>query len=138
MKFVLLPLSGAGAVPVAGRVAALRGAVRGHVGGGEESFAVADLAVPPVLVLAVSHGDHVAPPEVQLAGLLWHKVVQRLHEHLLRHHILQLDVLRPRHARRAVVVHELVQRVELDDPEEELALRVTQHLEVLHAVRASK
>lgn len=123
-------------VPVVSACATLlRGAVGRDVGGGEESFAVANLTVPPVLVLAVGHRDDVAPPKVQLARLLWHKVVQRLHEHLLRHHILQLDVLRSRHAGRAMVVDQLVQRVELDHPQEELALRVPQHLEVLHAVR---
>lgn len=117
---------------------ALRGAIRRDVRGREESFSVADLPVPPVLVLAICHRDHVAPPKVQLAGFLWHKVVQRLHEHLLRHHVLQFHVLGPRDARRAVVVHELVQRVEFDHPQEELALRVTQYLKVLHAVRTPR
>lgn len=89
-----------------------------------------------MLVLAIGHGDHVAPPKVQLARLLWHKVVQRLHENLLRHHILQLDVLRPGHAGRAVVVDQLVQGIEFDHPQEELALCIAQHLKVLDAVRA--
>ncbi len=35
-----------------------------------------------------------------------------------------------------VVLHELVERVELDHPEEELSLRVPEDLEVLHAVAA--
>lgn len=102
----------------------------------EESFPVADFAVPPVLVRAVRHRDDVPSPEVQLAGLLGHKVVQRLHQHLFRHHVAQFDLLRAGHAGRPVVVDEFVQRAKLDDPEEELALRVAQHLKVLHPVRA--
>lgn len=100
----------------------------------EESFPVADFAVPPVLVGAVRHRDDVPSPEVQLAGFLGHKVVQRLHQHLFRHHVAQFDLLRAGHARRPVVVDEFVQRAELDHPEEELALCVAQHLKVLHPV----
>ena len=57
--------------------------------------------------------------------------------HLLGHHIAQLDVLGARDGGRAVVLDELVQTAELHHPEEELALRVPQDFEVLHAVRAS-
>lgn len=110
--------------------------VRRHVRGRKQSFSAGNLAVPPVLVGAIRHRDDVAPPEVQLAGLLRHEIVQRLDENLLRHHVAQLDVLRPRHARRSMVLDQLVQGVELDHPQEEFALRVAQHLEVLDAVGA--
>lgn len=52
--------------------------IAGDIGGGEESSTVADLAVPPVLVGAVGHGDHVAALELQLAGFLRREVVHRL------------------------------------------------------------
>ena len=59
--------------------------VGGDVGVGEEALAVADLAVPPVLVGAVRHRDNVAPLELQLALLLRLEVVQRLHVVLEQH-----------------------------------------------------
>ena len=110
--------------------------VGGDVGGGEEAPPVAELPGPPVLVALVGDGDDVAAPELELAVLLRHEVVQRLHQELLGRHHLQLDVLAAGHAGRAVVLHQLVQAVELDHPEEELALGVPQHLEVLHPVPA--
>lgn len=53
-----------------------------HISCWEDSFPIADLAVPPVLVGAVCDGDDIAASKVQFAGFLWHKIVQRLHEHL--------------------------------------------------------
>lgn len=53
-----------------------------HVGGRKETFSAANFTVPPVFVRAVCNGDNVTPPEVQFARLLWHKVVQRLHQNL--------------------------------------------------------
>lgn len=50
-------------------------AVWGHVDGGKESFAGADLAGPPVLFRSVRHGDHVASSEVQLATLLRREII---------------------------------------------------------------
>ena len=79
--------------------------VGGDVGGREESSPVAELPSPPVLVTLVSHGDDVAPPELQLAVLLRHEVVQGLDEELLGHHLLQLDILRSGHTGAVVVVH---------------------------------
>ena len=46
--------------------------------------------------------------------------------------------LRSGDAGRMVILDELVETVELDDPEEKLALGVPQHLEVLHTVPALK
>lgn len=110
--------------------------VRCYVYCWKQSFPVADLAVPPVLVGTIRHRDDVPSSEVQLAGFLRYEVVQSLHQHLFWHHITQFNVLRSRHTSGTVVVDQLVQRVELHHPEEELALCVAQHLEVLHAVGA--
>lgn len=55
------------------------GVIGSHVGGGEQTPPVAELARPPVLVALVRHGDHVAPSELQLAVLLRDEVVQSLH-----------------------------------------------------------
>lgn len=68
----------AGSVEVGSEVGAwiLCGAAVGrHVDGGEESFAGADLAGPPVLLGPVRHGDHVASSEVQLAALLRREII---------------------------------------------------------------
>ena len=89
-----------------------------------------------MLVTLVRHRDHVAPPELQLPVLLGHEVVQGLDQELLWGHHLELDVLAPADARRPVVLHQLVQTVELHHPEEELALGVPEHLEVLDPVPA--
>ena len=52
-----------------------------------------------------------------------------LNEELLRDHLSELDVLTPGDAGGVVVLHQLVQAVELHHPQEELALRVPQHLQ---------
>ena len=49
------------------------------------------------------------------------EVVERLDEEFLGDHLLELDVLGPGDGGRVVVLHQLVQRVELHHPEEELA-----------------
>ena len=59
-----------------------------------------------------------------------------LNKELLRDHLLELDVLAPADAGGVVVLHQLVQAVELHHPQEELALRVSQDFEVLNPVPA--
>jgi len=73
------------------------------VRGREEPPPVAQLPRPPVLVGPVCDGEDIAPPEFELALLLWCEVVERLHEELVRHHLFELDVLRPRHGGRVVI-----------------------------------
>lgn len=68
----------AGSVEVGSEVGAwilCGAAVWRHVDGGEESFAGADLAGPPVLFGSIRHGDHVASSEVQLAALLSREII---------------------------------------------------------------
>lgn len=57
--------------------------------------------------------------------------------YLLRNHVSKLDILQTADGRRAMVVHQLVQGIELHHPEEELARRVAQDLEVLYAIWTS-
>jgi hypothetical protein len=52
-----------------------------------------------------------------------------LNEELFWDHLFKLDVLTPGDAGRVVVLHQLVQAVELHHPQEELALCVPQHLQ---------
>ena len=61
-----------------GGVVEVLGVIGSHVGGGEQTPSVAELPCPPVLIALVRHGDHVAPPELQLAVLLGDEVVQSL------------------------------------------------------------
>ena len=102
--------------------------------GGEESSPVAQFSCPPVLVTLVCHCDHVSAPELQLPVLLGLEVVEGLDQELLGHHLLQLDVLTPGDTGAVVVVHQLVEAVELDHPEEELTLSVSENFEVLDTI----
>lgn len=56
---------------------------------------------------------------------------------LLRNHISQFDILWAGDRCRPVVLYQLVEAVEFDDPQEELALSVPQHFEVLDTVTTS-
>ena len=49
-------------------------------------------------------------------------------------HVSEFNVLRPGDGRGSVIVDQFIERVELDDPEEELALGVTEHFKMLYAV----
>lgn len=53
-------------------------AVGGDVRRGEQTPAMADLTVPPVLVRAVRHRYHIAPFELQFALFLRREIVQGL------------------------------------------------------------
>lgn len=118
------------------RRASLVVVVRRDVRGREVAASIADLALPPVVVGTIDDRDDVAASELELARLLRREVVHRLHQELFRLHVFELDVLRTRHGRRAVVLDQFVQRVEFDHPQEKLARCVAQHFEMLNTVAA--
>ena len=110
------------------------GVVWSDVGCWEEASPGAELSCPPMLVTPVRHCDHISSSELQLAVLLRLEVVEGLDQELLRHHLLEFDVLTPGHTGAVVVVHQLVEAVELHHPKEEFTLSISENFEMLDTI----
>lgn len=81
--------------------------------------------------------DEVSSAEAQLAILLGVKVKERLDVRWLLWHLFYVPeeyLLVPGHGCRSVVIYQLIQRIELDNPQEVLPRSITENLEVLHII----
>lgn len=81
--------------------------------------------------------DKISPAEAQLSILLRIKVKEGLDVCRLLWHLFYVPqeyLLVSGDRCRSVIIHQLIQRIELHHPEEVLAGSVSEHLEVLHIV----
>lgn len=58
--------------------------------------------------------------------------------HLFRNNIPELDILQAANWRSTMVVNQFVKRIELHNPQEELARRIPKHFEMLHTIWTSE
>jgi hypothetical protein len=91
------------------------------------------LTHPPVRVGGLRHAHHIALLHGQLGLVLGLEIVRRLVQLAVLAHVLEKDLLRATYGRGAVVVDELVERVEQLRPNVVLAL-AAEYLKVLNSL----